>query len=281
MPGLPWLLPPQGAFPGCLPREGPVSVQAPGTVSGSEVPRRASGALGLRARTHSAPGEAGAGVRGRAQLCVTGSLPSRTGRTLGPLLQPVRALGFGLSPGAAVAPGARWGPPGQGWDHVCVPPAEPAAAAAGAAPPQAQGGGDPEDAGVRAHDPLPRVLGRRSALRPPQPPREPEQRRNARAPRPAAQGGARRAGPAGAGPAGGPTLPAGLVPPSWEVRGACRRVGPAPGVCDGPVLRVPQTGFGPGLEACSWGSVQHPLVLDSDDLFFSPPGHPPAAPPDP
>lgn len=61
-------------------------------------------------------------MRGRAQLCVTGSLPSGTGRTLGPLLQPARALGFGPSPGAAVAPGARWGPPGQGWDHVCVPP---------------------------------------------------------------------------------------------------------------------------------------------------------------
>lgn len=220
-------------------------------------------------------------MRGRAQLCVTGSLPSGTGRTLGPLLQPARTLGFGPSPGAAVAPGARWGPPGQGWDHVCVPPQSQQP------PPPVQHLPKPRGEAtlkMRASVRMTRYLESWGAARPfahlshreslssggtPVPPGR----------RPKVGPGGR--GLRGRGLRGGPTLPAGLVPPSWEVRGACRRVGPAPGVCDGPVLRVPQTGFGPGLEACSWGSVQHPLVLDSDDLFFSPPGHPPAAPPDP
>lgn len=78
---------------------------------------------------------------------------------------------------------------GSGWDmpHLCLP-AEPAATPAQPAPPQAQGGCSPEDAGIRAHDPLPRVLGGCAALCAPQPPRECEQRRDPYPQLPEAQG---------------------------------------------------------------------------------------------
>ena len=130
-----------------------------------------------------------------------------------PGAQPGRALGFRQSPRGcrpsscfAIFPfrqmGQRSGQHflsgGAGWGRailvlrgegpcLCLP-AEPAAAPAQPTPHQVQGGRDPEDAGLRAHDPLPRVLGGGAALRTPQPTREREQQRDPCAPRAEAQG---------------------------------------------------------------------------------------------
>lgn len=89
--------------------------------------------------------------------------------------------------------GCGWGPlPGlrrEGWDRLCLCLlSEPAAASAQPAQLQEQGGCDPEDAGVRAHDALLGVLGGGSPLRAPQPTREREQQRDPCVPRAEAQG---------------------------------------------------------------------------------------------
>lgn len=104
--------------------------------------------------------------------------------------------------------GAGWGRAvpvlrGEGWNRPCLRlPAEPAAAPAQPTPHQVQGGRDPEDAGLRAHDPLPRVLGGGAALRAPQPTREREQQRDPCAPRAEAQGRTSPPRELGAGAAG-------------------------------------------------------------------------------
>lgn len=290
-------------FPGCcLPR-----VPSQGGAGG--LPGRRDSVwpwgLGLGAWTHFCPWGGGDGCEGLSTAPCDCFPP---GRDRAPRWghRSKSAQGFDRSPGAAepaaLLPFPLWpdgtlptGTAGAGVGPCLCLPAEPAAAAAHPAPPQAQGGGGPEDAGVRAHDPLPRVLGCRPALRPPQPPREPEQRRHACAQRPAAQGGtgwtgaARGRGALLAGASGRarslsvrPSVrEAGQVPAPRPSLLGCAGVWQCPGGHAVPVVLVPGPSSVWVWAACGWGRVQRPLVPDNDGLFSSLPGHPPATPPDP
>lgn len=174
-------------------------------------------AFGLRTFTHLLPWGSG-GSEGHAQLCLRqgqgpelGHPPSPTKECTG-LMSILKGLQtqqpflflyfifyfflfFGHVPLLSYGPVLRaalcfWGsrmrvaatswPEREGVGQVVsVSPAEPAATPAQPTPPQEQGGLDPEDAGIRAHDPIPGVLGGSAALRSPQPAGKCEQQRDA------------------------------------------------------------------------------------------------------